>query len=72
MSFYSEKHFSVLDDNILFGKYPCEETFLDLEKYGVNLIVNLTTREEALDPYETDIEVINLPVIDRSTFLMKR
>jgi protein-tyrosine phosphatase len=65
------RFFAVLkhhQETILFGKYPCEETFKDLEKYCVTVLVNLTNEGERLDPYEVpseDIKVIKFPIPDR-------
>lgn len=67
------RFFSVLkhqEEIILFGKYPCEETFKDLEKYEVTVLVNLTSQRETeeLDPYELpseDMQVIQFPIPDR-------
>jgi len=58
-------HISQLNENIYFGKYPCNEVLEDLNKLDIQLIVNLTTINENLDSYNTIIPIINKPITDR-------
>ena len=59
------KHISKLSSRIYFSKYPCEELLAELPE--VDLIVDLTTEDEGLPEYETEIEVMKVPIVDRRT-----
>ena len=63
--YQSYDHISQIDTNIYFGKYPCNQVLEDLNKLDIQLIVNLTTTDENLDSYNTEIPIINKPIIDR-------
>jgi len=56
---------SKLSSRIYFSKYPCEEVFAELPE--IDLIVDLTTESEGLPEYETDIEILKVPITDRRT-----
>lgn len=58
-------HISHIDKNIYFGKYPCNEVLEQLNELGIKTIVNLTTIDEKMDSYITDISIIHKPIIDR-------
>ena len=62
-------HISQIDKNIYFGKYPCNKVLEQLNKLNIQIIVNLTTLEENLEPYITNIPIIYKPIIDRKILL---
>ena len=63
--YQSFDHISQIDTNIYFGKYPCNQVLEKLNELGIQTIVNLTTIDEDLDSYITDIPIIDIPIIDR-------
>ncbi len=55
-----------IENQCLFGAYPTQERIVELEKWGVRLIVDLTTpNEKKCIPYVTEIDVIKFPIDDR-------
>jgi predicted NAD-dependent protein-ADP-ribosyltransferase YbiA (DUF1768 family) len=48
----------------LFGSYPNSDDISLLEEYGIELFVNLTTKDENLPPYITSKNLINFPILD--------
>lgn len=56
-------------ENGLFGSWPTQEQVYELEKWGVNVFVNLANdKEKKITPYTTspETEVILFPIPDRS------
>lgn len=62
-------YISRLSDHIYFGKYPCSETFNELAKVGVTMIVDMTCEAEKLTKYTMPSHMIRIivPTPDCST-----
>jgi predicted NAD-dependent protein-ADP-ribosyltransferase YbiA (DUF1768 family) len=54
-----------IKDKGIFGSYPTQEDIKYFEDLGINFIVNLTTEFDNLEPYTTNCEVLNFPILDR-------
>jgi hypothetical protein len=54
-----------IKDQCLFGAYPTQHQIHELEDWGVNLIVNLTSRyEKNIRTYSTFVKTINFVILD--------
>jgi protein-tyrosine phosphatase len=54
-----------IEDQCLFGAYPTQHQIYELEKWGVDLIVNLTSRyEKKIKAYSTTVKTINFIISD--------
>jgi hypothetical protein len=54
-----------IPDRCLFGAYPTQHQIRELEEWGVNLIVNLTNKNEKnIRFYSTLVKTINFPIPD--------
>jgi hypothetical protein len=55
-----------INGQALFGAYPSQQQIQQLTLWGVELIVNLTSKnEKKIKPYTTDCEVVYYPIPDR-------
>lgn len=55
-----------IKDQCIFGAYPTQDQIEILEKWGVDLIINLTSdTEKKIHPYETVTKVIQFVIPDR-------
>lgn len=53
-----------IKDKGLFGSYPTQEDVLELERNGVVLFVNLTSKRENLPEYVPNVKYISFPITD--------
>lgn len=54
-----------IPDQCLFGAYPTQHQIRELEEWGVNLIVNLTNKNEKnIRFYTTSVKIINFAISD--------
>lgn len=64
MSFRETSAFFI-SEQCLFGAFPTQHQILELEEWGVDIIVNLTNVDEKkIRPYRTRTKVINFPIPD--------
>lgn len=66
MSFITETSAFFIENKALFGAFPTQLQISQLEKWGVELIINLTSNnEKKIKPYFTTCKVIQYSIPDR-------
>lgn len=66
MTFITETSAYFVTDQCLFGAYPTQHQIQQLEDWGVDIVVNLTKKDEKkIKPYQTRAKVIQFSIPDR-------